>query len=362
MRSTDSLNLLQTAGSVAISTISTRPLSQKEQGRVRSTTQDSSLRQEGAKETDLDPQSLSVLQQHVSLKENCTHVRDSSLGFDVIRCESIDYVGDGEEHQVLNLYLPSHGKAPLPAVVWVAGSGFRGHDAVVLGSENWPCMNFATDGIACIDIKYRGDPFPVQHQDVRAAIRWVRGQGNLGQYGLGGKIGVMGLSSGATLAAHAWATAHLADEDIDPEMTPIGPFAAESPAVEAAVVFGLKIYLTPSDQPGCILSEPRPFAENLNLAEQKFTHNSSAVAAKINPLTYELAQAAPIYLAQGLADDNVSPCNTLEVYQAALSNGIPAHVTFLEDLTHGQERHDELVQNMTWLFFQRYLTDRFCCA
>jgi acetyl esterase/lipase len=106
------------------------------------------------------------------------------------------------ERQKLNIYVPL-GKGPHPVVVWVHGGGWYTGDR----SDRWfACgLTFLKYGFAVVSVGYRlADEavFPQPVEDVVQGIAYIERHG--GQYGLDtGRIGIIGGSAGANIAAHA---------------------------------------------------------------------------------------------------------------------------------------------------------------
>jgi acetyl esterase/lipase len=111
---------------------------------------------------------------------------------------NLDYVGNGLVRQQLDLYLPEQATGPLPLVVWIHGGAWQN------GSKE-PCraLFLSTHGFAVASINYRlidAGPFPIQIEDCRAAIRWLRA--NAAKYRIDpDRIGAWGGSAGGHLVA-----------------------------------------------------------------------------------------------------------------------------------------------------------------
>jgi len=111
-------------------------------------------------------------------------------------------VAQGTELQ-LDLALPSVGKGPFPAVIFLPGICWGACGG--LGSrtqENPRILEAARHGYVGATVDHRPSnlaPFPAQLHDLKAAVRWLRA--NAGKYRIDpGRIGVAGWSSGGHLA------------------------------------------------------------------------------------------------------------------------------------------------------------------
>lgn len=108
--------------------------------------------------------------------------------------------------QRLDVYLPKTGTGPFPLVIWIHGGGWRTGNRSL---TNFPTvLNLLNQGIAVASIDYRLSQeakFPAQIQDVKAAIRFLRG--NATRYRLNtNRFGAWGASAGGHLATLAGTT------------------------------------------------------------------------------------------------------------------------------------------------------------
>jgi len=110
----------------------------------------------------------------------------------------LDYVGNGQPLQKLDLYVPEDAEGPLPLIVSIHGgawlTGFK---------EQGPALYLSKKGFVVASVDYRlasAGPFPIMIQDCRAAIRWLRA--NAAQYKIDSdRMGVWGNSAGGHLVA-----------------------------------------------------------------------------------------------------------------------------------------------------------------
>jgi acetyl esterase len=93
-----------------------------------------------------------------------------------------------------------------PGLVWTHGGGFIGGDLDMPEADWFARELVARAGIVVVSVDYRlcvgGVAYPVPHDDVVAAVRWVRE--NARSLGVGaGRLSIGGASAGANLAAGA---------------------------------------------------------------------------------------------------------------------------------------------------------------
>ena len=104
----------------------------------------------------------------------------------------------------VRIYTPAASGSDLPALVWVHGGAFLGGDLDMLEADGVAREICARAGAVVVSVEYRlchgGVTYPVPHDDVVAAVRWVRD--NAPTLGVD-RIAVGGASAGANLAAGA---------------------------------------------------------------------------------------------------------------------------------------------------------------
>jgi acetyl esterase/lipase len=127
----------------------------------------------------------------------------STLGIDIrrIRIErNLVYGRGGDTELTLDLAMPCEGNGPFPAVVLVPGGAWQYFAQPLLMEGMLELL--ASRGYATAEVHYRLAPahkFPVQVEDCKAAVRWMRA--NAERYGFDpDHIAAVGPSSGGHLA------------------------------------------------------------------------------------------------------------------------------------------------------------------
>ena len=128
------------------------------------------------------------------------------------RINDIDYVGDANPRQTLDLYIPkAKTESSYPVVLWIHGGAWR------QGSKDRPRRALKAAGLNCaiVSINYRltsEKSWPAQIHDCKAALRWVKANGK--KYYLDAKrIVVWGGSAGGHLVAFLGTTQNHPDLD-----------------------------------------------------------------------------------------------------------------------------------------------------
>jgi acetyl esterase/lipase len=128
------------------------------------------------------------------------------------RINDIDYVGDANPRQTLDLYIPeAKTESSYPVVLWIHGGAWR------QGSKDRPGRALKAAGLNCaiVSINYRltsEKSWPAQIHDCKAALRWVKANGK--KYHLDAeRIVVWGGSAGGHLVAFLGTTQNHPDLD-----------------------------------------------------------------------------------------------------------------------------------------------------
>ena len=156
--------------------------------------------------------------------------------------KDVDYVGDGIVGHKLDIYTPDDGQTTHKVIVLIYGSAWFSNNAKDAAFSSYG-KQLLDGGFAVVSINHRASTeakFPSQIQDVKAAIRFVRG--NAAKYGLDTSfIGITGFSSGGHLSSLAGTTNGVKTKKfgkvkVDIEGS-LGAYTKESSNVDAVVDF-----------------------------------------------------------------------------------------------------------------------------
>lgn len=263
-------------------------------------------------------------------------------GVRVVR--DLPYVASGHERQVLDLYLPATGKAPL--VVWIHGGGWQNGS-----KDRSPATVLLADGFAVASINYRLSShavFPAQIEDCKAAIRWLRAHASDHGYDPD-RIAAWGSSAGGHLVALLGATGDTREFDV-------GAHLDRSSRVQAVVdFFGPADLLTMGAQsaPGGRINHDAPDSPEAKLIGGPVQENKDR-SRRASPLTYVSSGDAPFLIVHGDADPLV-PLRQSENLQTALQkNRVEATLYVVKGGGHGGFRDPE-VDRQVRAFLQRVL-------
>jgi acetyl esterase/lipase len=244
---------------------------------------------------------------------------------------------EGFRPLLLDVYLPA-ASGPCPAIVYLHGGGWAVGTRRRFGRAfaSWsptPLDRLAQAGFAVVAVDYRlsGEAhFPAQLHDVKAAIRWVRGNSP----GLGidpARIIAWGESAGGHLAMLAGLTGHRPDLE-----GAIGEHAGQSSAVSGVIDwYGPMNLLSLSSQhaPG---SDKRPDDadswESMMVGMPLQTDQARTLAA--SPISYVHADAPPAQIHHGNVDTLVPYRQSVEFADALRAAGGTIELITVEGSDH----------------------------
>lgn len=226
----------------------------------------------------------------------------------------LDYVGDGNKRQMLDLVVPKERDAEgkLPLVVFIHGGGWRN------GSKDGGIRRLAplvaSGDFAGATINYRltGEAtWPAQIHDCKAAIRFLRG--NAKTFGIDPKkIAVMGSSAGGHLVSMLGTSGGVKELEGD-----LGKHEDESSRISCVVnFFGPQQFFALVGQESSInRRDGARYPEALLLGGS--VHEKKELAKQASPVTWVSKDDPPFLTAHG-TEDKVVPFPQGEAIHAAL--------------------------------------------
>ena len=272
----------------------------------------------------------------------------------------VDYAGDGLTGHLLDVHLPQTGKAPYPVVVCIYGSAWF--------ANNLKGTTFTTDlgqrllkeGFAVVTINYRSSndaKFPAQIQDVKAAIRFIRG--NSTAFSLDTNfMGVTGWSSGGHLAALTGTTNDVRTKTINGIESDIegriGKFTKQSSRVNAVVDwFGPTDFLI-MDSCGSSFKHDDVKSPESSLIGGAIQENKDKVALA-NPISYVNKSNPPFLIFHGDKDPLVPHCQSEKLYEKQQQAGATTELIIIPGGGHGpgvmiEKYYDKMIK-----FFKEWM-------
>lgn len=269
----------------------------------------------------------------------------------------INYCDDGQAYHTLDVYLPKTKmpKKGYPVIVHIYGSAWFSNNSKGGADINTICRALLDAGFAVVCPNHRssGDAkYPAQIQDIKAVIRWVRG--NAKQYHFDKRyVGTSGFSSGAHLASLCAATngvktKRIGDTEMDIEGS-LGKYTKEKSDVYACCEWSGPIDLMGMDCDGIKKQHPAP---EDHLMGFPYEGHEDAYSL-LSPITYLNEKTVPIFVNHGLKDNVVPNCQGKifwEALQQAKVKGAKSH--FEPEGGHGYMMYNDANLNAMVEFFK----------
>lgn len=266
----------------------------------------------------------------------------------------IDYVGDNIIGHQLDIHLPVIEREKYPVIICIYGSAWFSNSSKANTFKTGIGQYLLKNGFAVVSINHRSSKdglFPIQIQDVKAAIRFVRA--NAAQFSLDNSfIGMTGWSSGGHLVALAGATNELrtfqkegTTIDIEGDL---GAFTATSSRVDAVVDwFGPTDFLI-MDECGSSFSHDEPKSPESSLVGGAIQENP-LTCALANPITYIKKDTPPFLIFHGDKDPLVPHCQSEKLFEELQNKKVESELVLIKDGEHGpgvmiEEYYEQMVR------------------
>jgi acetyl esterase/lipase len=263
----------------------------------------------------------------------------STLASGVVVHHGVEFATvEGFRPLLLDLYLPARGAAPAPAIVYLHGGGWAVGTRRRFGRAfaSWsptPLDLLAQAGFAVATVDYRlsGEArFPAQLHDVKAAVRWLRG--NAARLDVDpARVIAWGESAGGHLAMLAGLCGDSAELEGE-----IGDFLGESSAVGGVVDWYGPMNLLSLSSQHAAGSDKRP--DDPDSWESSLVgvplQVDPARARAASPISYVHAAAPPIQIHHGTVDTQVPFAQSVEFVDAHRLAGGRADLIVVEGSDH----------------------------
>jgi acetyl esterase/lipase len=247
---------------------------------------------------------------------------------------NLDYVGEGNPRQSLDLFLPkaeagTQSAKPRPLVVFIHGGGWRGGSKDGGFRRLLPFLE--AGGYAGASINYRltnEARWPAQIHDCKAAIRWLKAHAK--EFGYqSNKVAVWGTSAGGHLVAMLGVAG-----DVPALEGTLGKHRAQSSKVTCVVdYFGPSNLLTMDDFPTTIKHSAADSPEGTLVGGA--LADRVKIAKEASPVTHVSESDAPILLAHG-TDDKLVPHNqSVDLAARLKAAGVPTVFITMDKAGHG---------------------------
>lgn len=262
---------------------------------------------------------------------------------------NVDYVGNGNTKQMLDIYIPSGVTTPTALIIHIHGGAFMGGSKGT--SEQPSFVNLYNNGYICADINYRlsGDSiWPAQLYDCKAAVRFLKT--NAALYHIDTcRIGLIGESAGG----HLVSTTATTGNDPTMEGLHLGSTGVSSRVQAVVDLFGPTDFLQMDGHEGIGCSSANHNAanspESILLGCALPTCPERVESA--NPMHYLDPADGRFYVSCGDHDCLVAPYSSLLFDNALTSLGMPHTYERVAGQGHGGSFWHNTSQDAKYLAF-----------
>jgi acetyl esterase/lipase len=265
---------------------------------------------------------------------------------DITKVSNVSYAQVNGLDLKLDIYLPASVENP-PLLVYIHGGAWR------RGSkDDLPTEAFIDDGYALASVEFRMSSevkFPAQIHDIKAAVRFLRG--NADDYGYdASKVGIYGTSSGGHLVSvMAVSNGNAMMEGL------LGNYTDQSSDVHAVVSYygasNLTSILNQSTPHGLSVRKP---ALDLFIGGQP--EDQQVLARLASPVFHVDANSAPLLMLHGDQDTQMPINQSHELHHAYQQQGVEVQLEVVHGAAHGgplfvSDKNNAIVKE----FFDRHL-------
>ena len=252
--------------------------------------------------------------------------------------KDVNYAGDDKAYHTCDIYLPKKEAASYPVVIHIYGSAWFSNSSKGMADLGTIGKALLDAGYAVVCPNHRSSidaQWPAQIHDIRAVIRFVRGEAAKYKFDPS-FIATSGFSSGGHLASTAATTTGLKQTkvgsvDIDLEGT-VGNYPNESSAVNAACDWSGPVDLTAMDC-GDHITMGKDSPEDV-LLKSKLDKEPDKYRS-LSAVEYIDKNDPPIIIFHGDKDNVVPNCQGKKFYELLKAAGVKTEATVPAEGGHG---------------------------
>jgi acetyl esterase/lipase len=279
----------------------------------------------------------------------------ASLSVAQTRTADLNYAGDGKAYHTLDVYTPTATATKYPVVIYVYGSAWmsdngKGTSPSSIGSD------LLKAGYAVVQPNHRSSSdavYPAQIQDIKAVVRWIRG--NAAKYKFDTTfIAITGESSGGHLTALTGTSGGVKTKTVGSTTADIegslGAYTSFSSSVHAAADWFGPTEIVKMDSCGSSMNHSNSSSpEGMLLGGVVSTKLD--LAATASPITYIDPNDPPFFIVHGTADQTVPICESIFLDAALRAAGVSSRLTKVTGGGHGTGTTVEpyITQMVTWM-------------
>ena len=252
--------------------------------------------------------------------------------------KDVNYAGDDQAYHTCDIYLPKQEKDSYPVVIHIYGSAWFSNSSKGMADLGTIVKSLLEAGYAVVCPNHRSSmdaKWPAQIHDIRAVIRFVRGEAAKYKFDTS-FIATSGFSSGGHLSSTAATTSgtkqtKVGTVDIDLEGT-LGNYPNESSAVNAACDWSGPIDLTAMDCGESMKmgeNSPEDVLLNSKLAKEPDKYLSLSATTYVDP------NDPPVIIFHGEKDNVVPVCQGKKFFETLQAAGVKTEATFVPEGSHG---------------------------
>ena len=258
--------------------------------------------------------------------------------------KDVNYAGDDQAYHTCDIYLPKQEKASYPVVIHIYGSAWFSNNSKGAADLGTIVKALLDAGYAVVCPNHRSSmdaKWPAQIHDIRAVIRFVRGEAAKYKFDTS-FIATSGFSSGGHLSSTAATTSGLKQTkvgtvDIDLEGK-VGNYLNESSSVNAACDWSGPVDLTAMDCGESMKmgeNSPEDVLLNSKLSKEPDKYKS------LSATNYVDKNDPPIIIFHGEKDNVVPCCQGKQFYELLKAAGVKTEATFVPEGGHGMGMYSE---------------------
>ena len=258
--------------------------------------------------------------------------------------KDVNYAGDDQAYHTCDIYLPKQEQASYPVVIHIYGSAWFSNSSKGMADLGTIVKALLEAGYAVVCPNHRSSmdaKWPAQIHDIKAVIRFVRGEADKYKFDPS-FIATSGFSSGGHLSSTAATTSgtkqtKVGTVDIDLEGS-VGNYLNESSTVNAACDWSGPIDLTNMDCGESMKmgeNSPEDVLLNSKLAKEPDKYLS------LSATTYVDKNDPPVIIFHGEKDNVVPCCQGKEFFETLKAAGVKTEATFVPEGGHGMGMYSE---------------------
>lgn len=265
--------------------------------------------------------------------------------------KDVNYAGDDKAYHTCDIYLPQKEAASYPVVIHIYGSAWFSNNSKGMADLGTIVKSLLDAGYAVVCPNHRSSmdaQWPAQLHDIRAVIRFVRGEAAKYKFDTS-FVATSGFSSGGHLSSTAATTSGLKQTkvgtvDIDLEGN-VGDYLGESSGVDAACDWSGPVDLTAMDCGEHMTmgaDSPEDVLLKSKLSQEPDRYRSLSAVEYIDP------NDPPIIIFHGDKDNVVPNCQGKKFFELLKAAGVKTEATFPAEGGHGgpQMYTDENLKKM----------------